>query len=410
MTALLSDRGYHWPSDPSAPPTISYSFLTADPDVYPEFRAFTEVERGAARQALEEWAKVANIDFVEVATGGKLEFAAGDLGNAVGMTRWWSIPQGGQGTEIVSAQTWIDRAAPLDFEAGGSGARVLLHELGHALGLRHPFERNALSTDTERDTVMAYAGHPTMPGIHADSPMPDDIAAIQNLYGANPNTATGDTVYRWDDNPTFIHTIYDAGGDDTIDLSNLSRAATVDLRPGAYSSVGSYGGGAATDNLAIAEGTVIENVVGTARADTLTGNDAANVLAGGGGGDLLRGGAGADLFVFTTPADGGDRIADFAPGDRLAVGADAFGLAAGPLADAAFAALGAAYHGNDGAGAAWAAGRPAFLYDATGALYYDANGAAPGQTLLASLPAGAALDAGDITVIDPATILADWMA
>ena len=44
-----------------------------------------------------------------------------------------------------------------------------------------------------------------------------------------------------------------------------------------------------SDNVGIAYGTVIENVLGGAATDTLLGNDAGNYLSGGGGNDFLRG-------------------------------------------------------------------------------------------------------------------------
>jgi Ca2+-binding RTX toxin-like protein len=57
----------------------------------------------------------------------------------------------------------------------------------------------------------------------------------------------------------------------------------------------------------------IENLVGSAYADTLTGNSGANVLAGGMGKDVLTGGAGADKFLFSVMETSAnkDTIADF---------------------------------------------------------------------------------------------------
>ena len=76
----------------------------------------------------------------------------------------------------------------------------------------------------------------------------------------------------------------------------------------------------------------IEQVLGSAFADTLTGDANANtlwgmaggdVLAGGGNGDVLKGGAGNDRFVYTALSDstasglGKDAIRDFAAGDKI---------------------------------------------------------------------------------------------
>jgi len=52
-----------------------------------------------------------------------------------------------------------------------------------------------------------------------------------------------------------------------------------------------------TDNLGIAFGTVIENAIGGAGADTLTGNDTVNRLTGGLGNDTIDGGSNVDTAV-----------------------------------------------------------------------------------------------------------------
>jgi Ca2+-binding RTX toxin-like protein len=147
----------------------------------------------------------------------------------------------------------------------------------------------------------------------------------------------------------------------------------------------------------------IEGLVGGAGHDQLTGDSGANTLigragddhlVGGGGIDRLHGGAGADTFGFYTAPLGRadmDFIVDFAVGeDVLAFSAEAFGLSgSGALA-------------NDllwiGAAATDEAQR--FVYDdATGLLYFDADGSGSGmQVTIARLHAGLALSADDFLV------------
>src|SRR5262245_46500877 len=163
-----------------------------------------------------------------------------------------------------------------------------------------------------------------------------DIAAVQAIYGADFTTRSGNTVYGFNSNTGLdvydftrntnpILTIWDGGGIDTLDLSGFSGTQRIDLNAGAYSDVGGY----MTNNLAIAFGVTIENAVGGAGNDTITGNDADNLLIGGGGDDILlggngndvlRGGMGADVlnggsgfdqFLFGAPSEGGDFIQDF---------------------------------------------------------------------------------------------------
>lgn len=107
-------------------------------------------------------------------------------------------------------------------------------------------------------------------------------------------------------------------GIDTVDYSASSLAVNVNLALG----VG-HGGDAEGDTLS-----AIENVVGTAFNDVLTGSNIANHLSGGSGNDILvgglgsdvlAGGSGADSFVFKTALDSApgheDQITDFSSGE-----------------------------------------------------------------------------------------------
>ena len=97
--------------------------------------------------------------------------------------------------------------------------------------------------------------------------------------------------------PTML-TIYDNGGNDTLDLRTDTNNQRVYLLPEGISDV--YG---LTGNLIIARDTVIENfiagsgddlVAGNAVANYLSGRDGDDRLWGSGGDDILEGGAGAD--------------------------------------------------------------------------------------------------------------------
>ena len=123
-------------------------------------------------------------------------------------------------------------------------------------------------------------------GVVSIGSLGDDV-----LYGSVRN----DKLYGIDGNDV-LHSSggsdrMDGGnGSDTADYSESDEALTVNLRAGVVS-----GGHAQGDTLIS-----IENVIGTAYNDTLTGNASANVLRGRGGDDTLHGYAGADTL------DGGD--------------------------------------------------------------------------------------------------------
>ncbi|TSD88556.1 hemolysin [Mycobacterium sp. KBS0706] len=87
-----------------------------------------------------------------------------------------------------------------------------------------------------------------------------------------------------------------SGGDgiDTLSYETSPAAVNVDLTPGLLGLISLNSGGDATGDLASIG---FENVVGSAFADTLTGDNTSNTLVGLAGDDTLNGGAGNDVLV-----------------------------------------------------------------------------------------------------------------
>ena len=118
--------------------------------------------------------------------------------------------------------------------------------------------------------------------------------------------------------PTML-TLYDNGGNDTLDLRTDTNDQRVYLHPEGISDV--YG---LTGNLIIARDTVIENFIAGSGDDLVAGNAVANYLSGRDGDDRLWGSGGND----TLNGDGGD--------DKLYGGAGADTLNGGAGADHAY--------------------------------------------------------------------------
>jgi Ca2+-binding RTX toxin-like protein len=140
----------------------------------------------------------------------------------------------------------------------------------------------------------------------------DALSGMENLVGS----AFADTLAGNAGNNTLTGAagadVLDGGaGIDTASYAGSNAGVTVNLAAGAGS-----GGHAAGDTL-----TNIENVIGSAFADTLTGNAGNNTLTGGAGGDLLDGGAGIDTANYA----GSDASVTV----NLATGAGLGGQAAG---------------------------------------------------------------------------------
>ena len=310
---------------------MTYSFGTSDSvyiSGYSEptngFGEFSEHQKVATRSALDYWSDVANITFTEVTDSASV---AGDLRFAKSSepsTAWAYLPNSG----ATGGDVWVGPNSLFNNMAEGTyGFQTMLHEIGHALGLMHTHQGSTIAAsniDWTGYSVMSYRSYENAPltgytqNYYPTTPMINDIKAIQYIYGANTSHNSGDTTYSWTTGGRVLETIWDAGGTDTIDWSNQSLAAKINLTSGVWSELGPsyYSKWPTTEDrtLMIAENTVIENAIGGSAADTIIGNTAANVLTGGGGSDTLTGGSGNDRFVFAS-GFGSDTISDFTAGD-----------------------------------------------------------------------------------------------
>lgn len=386
---------------------------------------WTSAEKQVMRAAFDSYEHICNLKFVEgsyttsIYTQTSLELTKVDASHwapQTGVLGSFYIPGDGyngwygslDGYFNYDTNSWKTSLIP-----GGDAYYTLIHELGHALGMNHPFDdiQKFPGVNATLDvgvnnlnqgiwTVMSYSadwntspkGHTYLWG-EAKTPMTFDIATMQTLYGANMQYRTSDDVYVLPTSNvegTGWECLWDAGGIDTISNAGAASSCVINLNP--YPKTGgvvsepfvSYNTGILQDGtvvasskiaggFTIADGVTIENAIGGNGNDVLVGNAVNNELTGDAGNDTLTGGAGADTFIFKTAlgATNVDTITDFtaSEGDSLQLSASifsqltiGFGLTSGQLLA--------------GAGVTAASNASQFiLYNTTtGNLYYDSDG------------------------------------
>ncbi len=175
---------------------------------------------------------------------------------------------------------------------------LLIHELGHAIGLQHPF-KNFTGDGTYLNSSEEYSKWTTM-SYTQDTEYYDghfrllDLAAIVSIYGINPNHNSGNDIYYFSSLSGQI--IIDGGGVDEINASNQISHAYIDLRENAHSYVGPKNDMITTSFQISVGNSIIENATGGFGNDWIIGNDGNNYLLGMKGNDVLFGGEGSDII------------------------------------------------------------------------------------------------------------------
>lgn len=256
IDALL-DEGPDWNFIANAAAnTIHYTFSVASGNESGQTgqQAFSTLQQTATRIAFDYLKSITGINFVETKTGtdAQIHLANIDIkqSGVTGLCSWqapysyWSDGTLVQDSFNPNAYVYLDNAEfgvqNGNLMPGGAGYQTLLHELGHALGLKHPFQdeiRLPVNQDNTANTIMSYTdrgGPYSAFGAY-------DVAALNWLYGGD----------------------------------GLAGALGIN----------STGGG--------------RYLTGTSGNDRLVGTDGDDVFAGMGGNDTIIGGLGTDTVVFS---------------------------------------------------------------------------------------------------------------
>ncbi|MEM7621136.1 MAG: M10 family metallopeptidase [Pseudomonadota bacterium] len=272
---------------------------------------FSAAERAAMEDAIQYWDDLIAVDFVESNSRNTNIFFDS-------VSSGYASAGNGSINLNTSRYNW-------DVEAGDYQFSTIVHEIGHGLGLAHAgnyngsanFDREAvLANDSYQMTLMSYFSVDENPYVSVDNPnsrpaapMIMDIYAIQDAYALETTTRTDNTVYGFNstaDRDAFDFTktdpytsLYDAGGIDTLDISEYSYNQNISLISGTFSDIGGW-----EQNVSIAYSTTIENAIGGSGNDIFTGNSADNFIDGGAGMDTLFLNGNFDAYTFEIDANG----------------------------------------------------------------------------------------------------------
>ncbi len=326
-TTLLTGSYWGGAEVVNKPVFVTYSFdatppasdaANLSPSAYATFKPFTTDQQTKAIQALNEWSSASTvpgggsgITFLQVAPGqGDINFAAYDFSSdpnakgsgGEGFYPWgnWNYSTFGNNTGHFGADNPGSGNILMNtaFTTGGLFSyATVLHEIGHALGLKHP-------TDAWTDNVPNFIDVPhnqwdpsvtydpnfsiMSPGASSlTDPTGADYQAIQSIYGTSAMAANEDKSWSWN---SATYTLTQTLKDDGETVRGVSTSNVI------------HGG--AGDDAIYAIGAGRNAVYGGVGNDNLVGGSGTSFLDGGAGADTINGWFGTSYAVYTDATAG----------------------------------------------------------------------------------------------------------
>jgi Ca2+-binding RTX toxin-like protein len=254
----------------------------------------------------------ANITISPVQPTSALGVATGFSSNTLGKSEFPDANTSGDFFPYDSGVNVFINYDELYSNPGETGAYVLFHELGHALGLKHPHDGGQYGRPTFNQLGIGLYDYGVMSVMSYENPanyaidgygapfgfMGLDIFALQKIYGKRTNSNLGGNLYEPSKFAADFHDIwyayYDCGGTDTLDFSSGTQGWRIALDAGfCLTNDGRSGAWFLTQNSSIESFLSFgengyERVIGSPYDDFIRGNSANNSVHGGAGNDTFR--------------------------------------------------------------------------------------------------------------------------
>lgn len=313
--------------------SVTYTDYT-DQSLISTFQPILTKQKQAFLNAVNELETICNIDLTQIteSSTSKANIRVACSPNTVA-----GMSYNPDGTP-EAGDVWFNptRSTMIDPVPGGYGFFIMMHELGHSVGLKHAHEGTAVPSDHEHVsyTVMSYrsyenaptGGYTNMTWGYPRTYMLEDIAALQYLYGAKMDKVGQELVYKWkpetetfsingvdqpgneNDYVTFM-CVWARGANLTYDFSSFYDNLHVETAPTKWTVLGQkntarlgFAGSTtiyAPGSICNAKGQYVHKVIGGMGNDTIVGSDSVNqTFVPGRGNNVITGNTGTNTVEF----------------------------------------------------------------------------------------------------------------